>query len=75
MTRPALGGELVHGCPRTCAVPSGDTPALERLPGSTLMGSHRHCTWVATGDFNEDGRVDIVAARNGSGQPVTLFGP
>jgi hypothetical protein len=32
-----------------------------------------HCTWVGTGDFNEDGRVDIVAARNGSGQPVTLY--
>jgi hypothetical protein len=32
-----------------------------------------HCTWVATGDFNEDGRVDIAAARNGSGQPVMLY--
>lgn len=32
-----------------------------------------HCTWVATGDFNEDGKVDIAAARNGSGQPVILY--
>jgi hypothetical protein len=32
-----------------------------------------HCTWVATGDFNEDGIVDITAARNGSGRPVQLY--
>ena len=32
-----------------------------------------HCTWVAAGDLNEDGKVDIVAARNGSGQPVLLY--
>jgi hypothetical protein len=28
---------------------------------------------LTTGDFNEDGRLDIAAARNGSGQPVTLY--
>jgi hypothetical protein len=32
-----------------------------------------HCTWVTTGDFNEDGKIDIVAAHNGSGQPVNLY--
>ena len=41
-------------------------------PGETYP-VEGHCTWVATGDFNEDGRVDIVAARNGSGQPVALY--
>ena len=32
-----------------------------------------HCTWVITGDFNEDGKVDIAAAHNGSGQPLHLY--
>lgn len=41
-------------------------------PGETYP-VEGHCTWVATGDFNEDGRVDIAAARNGSGQPVNLY--
>ena len=41
-------------------------------PGATYP-VEGHCTWVATGDFNEDGRVDIAAARNGSGQPVNLY--
>jgi VCBS repeat protein len=41
-------------------------------PGETYS-VEGHCTWVATGDFNEDGRVDIAAARNGSGEPVNLY--
>lgn len=41
-------------------------------PGETYPVAG-HCTWVATGDFNEDGRVDIAAARNGSGLPMTLY--
>jgi hypothetical protein len=41
-------------------------------PGATYP-VEGHCTWVATGDFNEDGKVDIAAARNGSGQPVNLY--
>jgi FG-GAP-like repeat len=32
-----------------------------------------HCTWVTTGDFDGDGKIDIAAAHNGSGQPVNLY--
>ena len=32
-----------------------------------------HCTWVCTADFNEDGKTDIAAAHNGSGQPLHLY--
>jgi hypothetical protein len=41
-------------------------------PGATYP-VEGHCTYVAAGDFNEDGKLDIAAARNGSGQPVILY--
>jgi hypothetical protein len=41
-------------------------------PGGTYPVAG-HCTWVAAGDFNEDGRMDVAAARNGSGLPVMLY--
>jgi hypothetical protein len=41
-------------------------------PGDTYQ-VEGHCTWVATGDFNEDGIVDIAAGHNGSGQPLNLY--
>ncbi|HVO73532.1 MAG TPA: VCBS repeat-containing protein, partial [Ignavibacteriaceae bacterium] len=32
-----------------------------------------HCTWIITADFNEDGKTDIAAGHNGSGQPFHLY--
>ena len=42
------------------------------VPGETYQ-VEGHCTWVTTGDFNEDSIVDIAAAHNGSGQPLNLY--
>jgi hypothetical protein len=41
-------------------------------PGETYL-VEGHCTQVVTGDFNEDGKVDIAASHNGSGQPLNLY--
>jgi hypothetical protein len=42
------------------------------VPGETYQVDG-HCTWVTTADFNEDGKIDIAAAHNGSGQPLHLY--
>ena len=48
------------------------TPDGGFVPAGTYQ-VEGHCTWVTTGDFNEDSIVDIAAAHNGSGQPLNLY--